>query len=130
MEGVKSLAQWVGRQFDEALSWKDVEWIKSIWPGKLILKGILDVEDAKLAAGTGAAALVVSNHGGRQLDGAASTISILPVVADALGSEIEVIFDGGIRQARTYYGRWRLAQKAALSAGRISMGSALVANSE
>ena len=97
MEGVKSIAQWVGSQFDETLNWKDVEWIKSIWPGKLIIKGILDVEDAKLAAKTGATALVVSNHGGRQLDGAASSISMLPKVADAVGSEIEVMFDGGVR---------------------------------
>src|SRR5437867_4212586 len=78
MEGVRSLAQWVGSQFDETLNWKDVEWIRRLWPGKLILKGILDVEDAKLAAKTGASALVVSNHGGRQLDGAPSTISMLP----------------------------------------------------
>ena len=97
MEGVKSLAQWVGSQFDETLSWKDVEWVRSIWPGKLIIKGILDIEDAKLAAKTGATALVVSNHGGRQLDGAASSISMLPKIADAVGSEIEVMFDGGIR---------------------------------
>lgn len=97
MEGVKSLAQWVGNQFDDTLGWKDVEWIKSIWPGKLIIKGILDVDDAKLAAKTGATALVVSNHGGRQLDGAASSISMLPKVADAVGSEIEVMFDGGVR---------------------------------
>jgi L-lactate dehydrogenase (cytochrome) len=100
MEGVKSLAQWVGSQFDESLSWKDVEWVRSIWPGKLIIKGILDVEDAKLAAKTGAAALVVSNHGGRQLDGAASSISMLPKVADAVGSEMEVMFDGGIRSGQ------------------------------
>ncbi len=97
MGGVKSLAQWVGSQFDESLNWKDVEWVRSIWPGKLIIKGILDVEDAKLAVKTGAAALVVSNHGGRQLDGAASSISMLPKVADAVGSDIEVMFDGGIR---------------------------------
>lgn len=97
MEGVKSLAQWVGSQFDQTLNWKDVEWVRSIWPGKLIIKGILDIEDARLAARTGATALVVSNHGGRQLDGAASTISMLPKIADAVGSEIEVLFDGGIR---------------------------------
>ncbi len=97
MEGVKSLAQWVGSQFDETLNWKDVEWVRSIWPGTLIIKGILDVEDAKLAAKTGATALVVSNHGGRQLDGAPSSISMLPKIADAVGSEIEVMFDGGIR---------------------------------
>jgi len=97
MGNVKSLAQWVGSQFDETLNWKDVEWVRSIWPGKLIIKGILDVEDARVAAKTGATALVVSNHGGRQLDGAASSISMLPKVVDAVGSEIEVLFDGGIR---------------------------------
>ena len=100
MEGVRSLAQWVGSQFDETLNWKDVEWIRSLWPGKLILKGILDVEDAKLAAKTGASALVVSNHGGRQLDGAPSTISMLPKIVDAVGSEIEIMFDGGIRSGQ------------------------------
>jgi len=97
MENVKSLAQWTSSQFDPALSWKDVEWVRSIWGGKLILKGILDVEDAKTAAKTGAAALVVSNHGGRQLDGAPSSISALPKIADAVGGEIEVMFDGGVR---------------------------------
>ena len=97
MDGVKSLAQWVGTQFDETLTWKDVDWIRSIWPGKMIIKGILDVEDARIAAKTGVTALVVSNHGGRQLDGAASAISTLPKVVDAVGSEIEVMFDGGIR---------------------------------
>jgi len=100
IEGVRSLAQWVGSQFDETLNWKDVEWVRSIWPGKLIIKGILDVEDAKLASKTGAAALVVSNHGGRQLDGAASSISMLPKIVDAIGSEIEVMFDGGIRSGQ------------------------------
>ena len=78
MENVNSLAQWTATQFDPALNWKDVEWVRSIWPGKLILKGILDVEDARIAAKTGASALVVSNHGGRQLDGAPSSISALP----------------------------------------------------
>jgi L-lactate dehydrogenase (cytochrome) len=97
MEGVTSLAQWTAHQFDPTLSWKDVEWVRSRWPGKLILKGILDVDDAKLAAKTGAAAIVVSNHGGRQLDGAPSSISALPRIADAVGSEVEVLFDGGIR---------------------------------
>src|SRR5437764_149859 len=97
MENVTSLAQWTASQFDPALSWKDVEWVRSVWPGKLILKGILDVEDARTAAKTGAAALIVSNHGGRQLDGAPSSISALPKVADAVGGDIEVMFDGGIR---------------------------------
>ena len=97
MENVNSLAAWIAQQFDPALSWKDVEWIKNIWPGKLILKGILDVDDARTAAALGADAIVVSNHGGRQLDGAPSSISMLPKVADAVGSDIEVLFDGGIR---------------------------------
>jgi len=97
MEGVKSLAQWVGSQFDATLNWKDLDWIRNIWPGPLIVKGILDVEDAKLAAKTGATALVVSNHGGRQLDGAPSSISMLPRIVEAVGAEIEVMFDGGVR---------------------------------
>jgi L-lactate dehydrogenase (cytochrome) len=100
MESVNSLAGWIAGQFDPALSWKDVEWVRSLWPGKLILKGVLDVEDARLAAKTGAAALVVSNHGGRQLDGAPSAISALPKIAEAVGSEIEVMFDGGIRSGQ------------------------------
>jgi L-lactate dehydrogenase (cytochrome) len=97
MESVTQLGQWTAQQFDPALNWKDVEWIKSIWPGKLVLKGILDVEDAKMAVKLGADALVVSNHGGRQLDGAPSSISALPAIADAVGSDIEVLFDGGVR---------------------------------
>jgi len=97
MESVNSLAQWIAGQFDPALNWSDVEWVRSLWPGKLILKGVLDVEDARLAAKTGASALVVSNHGGRQLDGAPSSISALPKIVDAVGGDIEVMFDGGIR---------------------------------
>jgi L-lactate dehydrogenase (cytochrome) len=97
MEDVTSLAQWTNSQFDPTLDWKDVEWVRGLWPGKLILKGILDIEDAKIATGTGASALVVSNHGGRQLDGAPSSISALPKIADAVGGQIEVMFDGGIR---------------------------------
>ena len=100
MDNVTSLAQWTNSQFDPALNWKDVEWVRSLWPSKIILKGILDVEDAKVAAQTGASALVVSNHGGRQLDGAPSSISALPKIADAVGSQIEVMFDGGIRSGR------------------------------
>ena len=97
---VASLASWISTQFDPALSWKDVEWVRSLWPGKLIIKGVLDVEDARIAAKTGADAIVVSNHGGRQLDGAPSSISALPAVADAVGSEIEIMFDGGIRSGQ------------------------------
>jgi L-lactate dehydrogenase (cytochrome) len=99
-EDVTSLSVWIAGQFDTTLNWSDVEWIKSIWPGKLILKGILDPEDARIAAKTGAQALVVSNHGGRQLDGAPSSISVLPPIADAVGSSMEVLFDGGIRSGQ------------------------------
>jgi L-lactate dehydrogenase (cytochrome) len=97
MENINSLAAWTASQFDPSLSWKDVDWIRSLWPGKLILKGILDVEDARIAVKTGATALSVSNHGGRQLDGAPSAISALPRIADAVGADIEVLFDSGIR---------------------------------
>lgn len=97
MENVASLAQWTNQQFDPALNWKDIEWIKKIWPGKIIIKGILDPDDAKLAVKLGADAVVVSNHGGRQLDGASSSIAALPAIADAVGSDTEVLFDGGIR---------------------------------
>jgi L-lactate dehydrogenase (cytochrome) len=97
MEGVTSLSKWTASQFDPTLNWKDVEWIKSLWPGKLILKGIMDVDDAHLAAKSGADALIVSNHGGRQLDGAPSSISALPKIVDAVGNDIEVMFDGGVR---------------------------------
>jgi L-lactate dehydrogenase (cytochrome) len=97
MENINSLAQWTASQFDPTLSWKDVEWIKAQWPGKLLLKGILDVEDARTAVKTGVAAISVSNHGGRQLDGAPSAITALPKVVDAVGAEIEVMMDSGIR---------------------------------
>jgi L-lactate dehydrogenase (cytochrome) len=100
MEGIKSLAQWTASQFDPTLSWKDVEWIRSIWPGKLIIKGILDLEDARAAAKSGADAIVVSNHGGRQLDGAPSSISALPRIVDAIGTQKEVLFDGGVRSGQ------------------------------
>jgi L-lactate dehydrogenase (cytochrome) len=100
MEDVNSLAQWTASQFDPTLSWRGVDWVRDLWPGKLILKGILDVEDARTAAKTGAAALVVSNHGGRQLDGATSSISALPRIVAAVGSDIEVMFDGGIRSGQ------------------------------
>jgi L-lactate dehydrogenase (cytochrome) len=97
MDGIKSLAQWTNDQFDPRLNWKDIEWVRDLWPGKLIIKGILDIDDAKRATKTGASALIVSNHGGRQLDGAPSSISMLPKIADAVGSNIELMFDGGIR---------------------------------
>jgi L-lactate dehydrogenase (cytochrome) len=99
-DDITSLATWISSQFDTTLNWKDVDWIRSIWPGKLVLKGILDVEDAEIAAKSGAQALVVSNHGGRQLDGAPSTIEVLPEIVDTVGSNIEIMFDGGIRSGQ------------------------------
>jgi L-lactate dehydrogenase (cytochrome) len=96
-EDITALSTWINSQFDTTLNWKDVDWIRSIWPGKLILKGILDTEDAEIAAKSGAQAIVVSNHGGRQLDGAPSSIEVLPEIADAVGSQLEVMFDSGIR---------------------------------
>jgi len=97
MENVNSLSKWTQDQFDPALNWKDVEWIKDYWPGKLVIKGILDIDDARTAVKMGADAIVVSNHGGRQLDGASSSISMLPRLADAIGDDSEILFDGGIR---------------------------------
>jgi L-lactate dehydrogenase (cytochrome) len=97
---LSSLSAWTAEQFDPRLSWADVEWIKKRWGGKLILKGIMDPEDARLAADSGADALIVSNHGGRQLDGASSSIRALPPIVDAVGSRIEVWMDGGIRSGQ------------------------------
>src|ERR1700744_5509546 len=95
-DDLNPLSEWTASQFDTTLSWKDLDWIRSIWPGKLILKGILDSEDAEEACKVGAQAIVVSNHGGRQLDGAPSSIEVLPEIVDTVGSKIEVMFDGGI----------------------------------
>lgn len=97
---LSSLAVWTAEQFDPQLNWSDVEWIKQQWGGKLILKGILDVEDARMAAKTGADAIVVSNHGGRQLDDACSSISMLSQIVDAVGHQIEIHMDGGIRSGQ------------------------------
>jgi len=97
---LKTLGEWIAGQFDPTLSWKDVEWVKKLWGGKLILKGILDAEDAKIAATTGADAIIVSNHGGRQLDGTVSSIRALPEVVQAVGDRTEVWFDGGIRSGQ------------------------------
>ncbi|MBB6577809.1 L-lactate dehydrogenase (cytochrome) [Comamonas odontotermitis] len=97
---VSSLASWTADQFDPRLNWNDVEWIKKRWGGKLILKGVMEAEDARLAAQTGADALIVSNHGGRQLDGAPATIDALPSIAQAAGKDIEVWLDSGIRSGQ------------------------------
>ena len=97
---MSSLSAWTSQQFDPALSWADVEWIKQRWGGKLIIKGIMDAEDARLAADSGADALIVSNHGGRQLDGAQSSIGALPAIVEAVGKRIEVHMDGGVRSGQ------------------------------
>jgi L-lactate dehydrogenase (cytochrome) len=94
------LSEWCARQFDPTLNWADVAWLRRIWDGKLVLKGIQDVEDARLAADAGADAIIVSNHGGRQLDGAESSIVALPAIADAVGQRLEVHMDGGIRSGQ------------------------------
>ena len=108
---MSSLAAWTNEQFDPRLSWPDVEWVKKQWGGKLILKGIMDVEDAKLAADSGADALIVSNHGGRQLDGADSSIRALPAIVDAIGPRIEVHMDGGIRSGQDVLKAWALGAR-------------------
>ena len=105
---LSSLSSWTAEQFDPSLSWADVEWIKKRWGGKLILKGIMDAEDARLARDSGADALVVSNHGGRQLDGAPSSIAALPSIAEAVGQDIEVWMDGGIRSGQDVLKAWAL----------------------
>ena len=98
--GIMQSGSWANENYDRTLNWRDIDWVRSLWPGKLVLKGILDVEDAKRAASAGVDAIVVSNHGGRQLDGARSTIASLPAIADAVGDRIEVLFDGGIRSGQ------------------------------
>ena len=108
---MKSLAAWTNEQFDPRLSWPDVAWVKEQWGGKLILKGIQDVEDAKLALASGADAIVVSNHGGRQLDGAQSSIEALPPIVAAVGSQMEVWMDGGIRSGQDVLKAWALGAR-------------------
>jgi L-lactate dehydrogenase (cytochrome) len=111
VENMGSLSEWTAKQFDPALSWNDVEWIKKRWGGKLILKGVQDVEDARIAADSGADALIVSNHGGRQLDGAPSSISALPAIVEAVGHRMEVHMDGGIRSGQHVLKAWALGAR-------------------
>jgi isopentenyl diphosphate isomerase/L-lactate dehydrogenase-like FMN-dependent dehydrogenase len=111
VSNMSSLAAWTNEQFDPTLSWADVAWVKAQWGGKLILKGIMDVEDAQLAVASGADAIVVSNHGGRQLDGAPSSIEALPAIVAAVGSQIEVWMDGGIRSGQDVLKAWALGAR-------------------
>jgi L-lactate dehydrogenase (cytochrome) len=117
-----TLSQWIAGQFDPTLSWKDVEWVKNLWGGKLVLKGVLDAEDAKIAAQSGADAIVVSNHGGRQLDGTMSSIRVLPEVVDAVGERIEVWFDGGIRGGQDVLKALALGARATLIGRAFAYG--------
>lgn len=119
-DSLTTLSQWIGSQFDASLSWKDVAWVRSLWPGKLILKGVLDEEDAKIAASTGADAIVVSNHGGRQLDGARSSISALPGIVQAVGDKTEILFDGGVQSGQD------ILKAVALGARGCLMGKAFL----
>ncbi|AVS62856.1 L-lactate dehydrogenase [Paracidovorax avenae] len=111
---LSSLSSWTAEQFDPRLNWRDIEWIKKRWGGKLILKGIMDADDARLAVETGADAIVVSNHGGRQLDGAPSSIQALPPIVDAVGRDIEVWMDGGIRGGQDVLKSWALGARGTL----------------
>lgn len=109
-----SLGAWTAEQFDPALNWEDVKWIRKLWKGKLIIKGIMEVSDARLALKHGADGIVVSNHGGRQLDGAPSSISALPKIVDAVGDKTEILFDGGVRTGQDLMRGIALGAKGAL----------------
>jgi L-lactate dehydrogenase (cytochrome) len=113
-DSLLTLAQWIAQQFDPTLSWRDLEWIRSLWPGRLIIKGILDAEDAAAAANAGVDAIVVSNHGGRQLDGAPASIHALPRIVDAVGGRSEVLFDGGILTGQSLLKALALGARAGL----------------
>ncbi|CAN5668913.1 alpha-hydroxy acid oxidase [soil metagenome] len=118
----RSLAAWTNEQFDPTLSWADIEWVKKQWGGKLILKGIMVAEDAQLAADVGADAIVVSNHGGRQLDGAPSSIAALPPIVDAVGSKLEVWMDGGIRSGQDVLKAWALGARGTMIGRAMAYG--------
>ena len=111
---ISQYATWIAEQLDPSLNWRDIEWLRKLWPSKLILKGVLDTEDAKLAANNGADAIIVSNHGGRQLDGASSSIAALPAVVDAVGDRVEVLFDGGVRSGQDVLKALALGAKSCL----------------
>lgn len=119
---MSSLAAWTNEQFDPRLSWADIEWVKQQWGGKLILKGIMVEEDARLAADVGADAIVVSNHGGRQLDGAPSSISALPAIVEAVGHRLEVWMDGGIRSGQDVLKAWALGARGTMIGRAMAYG--------
>ena len=109
-----TLAQWIAQQFDPSLSWRDLEWIRAAWNGKLVIKGIMDAEDARRATSEGVDAIVVSNHGGRQLDGAPASIEVLPAIADAVAGRCEVLIDGGITSGQSLLKALALGARGAL----------------
>jgi L-lactate dehydrogenase (cytochrome) len=113
-DGIGTLSEWVGGQFNPAITWQDIDWVRERWPGKLIVKGVLDAEDARLAAGAGVDGIVVSNHGGRQLDGATSTIAALPGVVDAVAGRCQVLLDGGITSGQDVLKALALGARACL----------------
>jgi L-lactate dehydrogenase (cytochrome) len=119
---MRSLSAWTNEQFDPTLSWADVEWVKKQWGGRLILKGIMVPEDAQLAVDAGADAIVVSNHGGRQLDGAPSSIEALPPIVDAVGSKTEVWMDGGIRSGQDVLKAWALGARGTMIGRAMAYG--------
>ncbi len=113
-DSLTTLAQWIASQFDPTLDWNDLDWIRSLWPGKLVLKGVLDPEDARIAASHGVDAIVVSNHGGRQLDGAPASIHMLPRVVEAVQGRCEVLFDGGVTSGQSLLKALALGARGAL----------------
>ncbi|HEY8009983.1 MAG TPA: alpha-hydroxy acid oxidase [Rudaea sp.] len=113
-DSLLTLAQWIATQFDPTLTWSDLDWVRKAWPGKLIIKGVLDAEDAAIAAKAGVDAIVVSNHGGRQLDGAPASIAALPGVVDAVAGRSEVLFDGGILSGQSLLKSLALGARAGL----------------
>jgi L-lactate dehydrogenase (cytochrome) len=122
--GIGELSDWVGGQFDPSITWKDVTWVRERWPGKLIVKGVLDADDARLAQATGVDAIVVSNHGGRQLDGATSSVAALPRVIDAVAGQCEVLLDGGITSGQDVLKALALGARACLTGKAFLYGLA------
>jgi L-lactate dehydrogenase (cytochrome) len=132
-DSLTTLAQWISGQFDPTLTWRDLDWIRGLWPGKLILKGVMTVEDARLAADEGVNAIVVSNHGGRQLDGAPASIDVLPAIAQCVADRIEVLLDGGVMSGQSLLKALALGARGALIGkaflyGLGALGEAGVAN--
>ena len=119
-KNVQQFRSWIDSQFDPSVTWRDIDWLRREWPGTLIIKGILEPDDACAAADAGAQGIVVSNHGGRQLDGAPSTISALPAIADAVGGRLELMMDGGV------HGGQDVVKALALGARSVMIGRAWV----